>query len=241
MTQSFSVAASCLWLCQSVLPWSTWFNTPTQSYEEVWSDLLTVLSRFFFVCVCMCVRVIVTLPQSFFFPLCWTICCIVRCIWGPVTCAFMYFTTAQRERRVSCKEAFIPHLSERWCREKKERRIPVCDCVCVQDCVRVFREDGACFFGRDMFLQGPSLKETVKSRFVLLVLCPQKGEVQETCDCVPPCLRCCNRPFFVRWQHRPRVWGIVASGGKKKEVTRLCDNVRSCTKKKKKKLRSLVV
>lgn len=98
----------------------------------------------------------------------------------------MYFTTAQRERRVSCKEAFIPHLSERWCREKKERRIPVCDCVCVQDCVRVFREDGACFFGRDMFLQGPSLKETVKSRFVLLVLCPQKGEVQETCDCVPP-------------------------------------------------------
>lgn len=117
---------------------------------------------------------------------------------------------------------------------KKERRIPVCDCVCVQDCVRVFREDGACFFGRDMFLQGPSLKETVKSRFVLLVLCPQKGEVQETCDCVPPCLCCCNRPFFVRWQHRPRVWGIVASGGKKKEVTRLCDNVRSCTKKKKK-------
>lgn len=85
----------------------------------------------------MCVRVIVTLPQSFFFPLCWTICCIVRCTWGPVTCAFMYFTTAQRERRVSCKEAFIPHLSERWCREKKKGEyqcVIVCACKIVYVC-----------------------------------------------------------------------------------------------------------
>lgn len=146
------------------------------------------------------VRVTVTLPHFLFFSLSLLNHLLRQSMhFGPVTCALMYFTTAQRERRVSCKEfntAFIPRLSERGGVEKREGEYQ-CVIVCVQDCVRVFREDSACFpwvkhVPARSFFEGNG--EVLC--FVLSVLCPRTRGVQDTRDCIPLCLRCCNRPLF---------------------------------------------
>lgn len=76
----------------------------------------------------------------------------------------------------------------------------MCDCVCVLDCVRVFREDGPRFFRGDVFSRGPifggNVDVPVFFFFVLLVLCPQTREMRDFESSFPPFAFAAIAPFL---------------------------------------------